>query len=146
MMQAYTEEQRKALIGLCRIEIKRWKVASESNPNMRYMIDLMEIALAALMTEPEYNISDEYGETHIGVSKAIYDKCHEDYRWISYPAPPVAALRPIRLPDCDFGAVSHMSGGSKDYCNGFVDGTQNAIKAIRAAGYEVANATAEEKK
>lgn len=44
---------------------------------------------------------------------------------------------PVKLMDCDFGAVSHMSGGSKDYCNGFVDGTQNAIKAIRADGYQV---------
>lgn len=44
---------------------------------------------------------------------------------------------PVKLMDCDFGDVSHMSGGSKDYCNGFVDGTQNAIKAIRAAGYQV---------
>lgn len=51
----------------------------------------------------------------------------------------LAALtaQPVKLMDCDFGAVSHMSGGSKDYCNGFVDGTQNAIKAIRAAGYQV---------
>lgn len=51
----------------------------------------------------------------------------------------LAALtaKPVKLMDCDFGAVSHMSGGSEDYCNGFVDGTQNAIKAIRAAGYQV---------
>ncbi|WP_313611703.1 hypothetical protein [Pantoea piersonii] len=51
-MQAYTEEQRKALAGLCKIEIKRWKAASESNPNMRYMVELMEIALASLTTPP----------------------------------------------------------------------------------------------
>lgn len=51
----------------------------------------------------------------------------------------LAALtaQPVKLLDCDFGAVYHMSGGNKDYCNGFVDGTQNAIKAIRAAGYPV---------
>lgn len=53
--------------------------------------------------------------------------------------PPTQLLRPVELPDCDYGAVSHMSGGSKDYCNGFVDGTNNAIKAIREAGYEVKN-------
>lgn len=59
----------------------------------------------------------------------------------SYDAAVVAlaalTVPPVKLMDCDFGAVSHMSGGSKDYCNGFVDGTQNAIKAIRAAGYQV---------
>lgn len=43
-----TTEEKAALVGLCRIEIKRWKVASESNPNMRYMVNLMEIALGAL--------------------------------------------------------------------------------------------------
>lgn len=47
-MMQITEEQRKSLAGLCRIEIKRWKAASESNPNMRYMVELMEIALAEL--------------------------------------------------------------------------------------------------
>lgn len=36
----------------------------------------------------------------------------------------------VKLPDCDLGAVQHMSGGSDDYCNGFVDGAQNAIKAL----------------
>lgn len=51
----------------------------------------------------------------------------------------LAALtaQPVKLPDCDFAAVVHMSGGADDYCYGFVDGTQNAIKAIRAAGYQV---------
>ncbi len=38
----------------------------------------------------------------------------------------------VKLPDCDYGAVQHMSGGSDDYCNGFVDGTQNAIKRVKA--------------
>ncbi|WP_236722703.1 hypothetical protein [Pantoea latae] len=51
-MMQFTEEQRKALAGLCNIEIKRWKVASEANPNMRYMVELMEIALAALAAPP----------------------------------------------------------------------------------------------
>ncbi|MCR6026787.1 hypothetical protein HLI26_07305 [Salmonella enterica subsp. enterica] len=38
----------------------------------------------------------------------------------------------VKLLDCDFAAVQHMSGGSNDYCNGFVDGTQNAIKCFKA--------------
>ncbi|EPY4345947.1 ead/Ea22-like family protein [Klebsiella pneumoniae] len=45
--------------------------------------------------------------------------------------------RAVKLVDCDFGAVQHMSGGSTDYCHGFVDGTQNAIRAISAAGIKV---------
>ncbi|WP_263528255.1 hypothetical protein [Klebsiella variicola] len=45
--------------------------------------------------------------------------------------------RAVKLIDCDFGAVQHMSGGSTDYCHGFVDGTQNAIRAITAAGIKV---------
>lgn len=43
----------------------------------------------------------------------------------------------VKFVDCDFGAVQHMSGGSTDYCHGFVDGTQNAIRAISAAGIKV---------
>lgn len=39
----------------------------------------------------------------------------------------------VKLTDCDLGAVQHMSGGSKDYCNGFVDGTQNAVRAVTSA-------------
>ncbi len=39
----------------------------------------------------------------------------------------------VKLTDCDFGAVQHMSGGSKDYCNGFVDGTQNAVRLVTSA-------------
>ncbi|HCI6988404.1 TPA: hypothetical protein NPQ05_000802 [Klebsiella quasipneumoniae subsp. quasipneumoniae] len=45
--------------------------------------------------------------------------------------------RAVIFVDCDFGAVQHMSGGSTDYCHGFVDGTQNAIRAISAAGIKV---------
>jgi hypothetical protein len=46
----------------------------------------------------------------------------------------------VKLLDCDLAAVQHMSGGSKDYCNGFVDGTQNSIRAMRAAGVDVREA------
>lgn len=47
-----TNENKDELTGLCKIEIKRWKAASESNPNMRYMVELMEVALAALTAQP----------------------------------------------------------------------------------------------
>ena len=43
----------------------------------------------------------------------------------------------VKLLDCDLAVVQHMSGGSMDYCNGFVDGTQNAIRAMRSAGVDV---------
>lgn len=45
--------------------------------------------------------------------------------------------RAVKIVDCDFGSVQHMSGGSTDYCHGFVDGTQNAIRAISTAGIKV---------
>lgn len=44
----------------------------------------------------------------------------------------------VVLKDCDIGAVQHMSGGSSDYCKGFVDGTQYAIRQIVKAGGEIA--------
>ena len=47
-----TEQEKQVLAGLCRIEIKRWKAAADSNPNMRYMVELMDVALASLTAEP----------------------------------------------------------------------------------------------
>ncbi|MEI2684585.1 hypothetical protein [Erwinia aphidicola] len=47
-----TEQDKQELAGLCRIEIKRWKSCAESNPNMRYMVELMEIAQASLTAVP----------------------------------------------------------------------------------------------
>lgn len=51
-MPAMTEEDRQTLIGLCRIEFSRWKNASEAVPDKRYMVELMNIALAALTEKP----------------------------------------------------------------------------------------------
>ncbi len=42
-------EERQTLIGLCRIEVRRWKQAAEAVPDKRYMVELMKIALSALM-------------------------------------------------------------------------------------------------
>lgn len=124
------EEQKQALIGLCKIEIKRWKAASESNPNMRYMAELMEIALASLTAEPEYNTS--YGEdVHLDVKKAAYDRCHPDYRWISYPAPPVPVIKPVklrhRIANIDLRSPLEVEDIYRD----------SFKVAIRAAGYQV---------
>ncbi|MDT8624870.1 hypothetical protein RRW91_17495 [Klebsiella grimontii] len=55
-------------------------------------------------------------------------------------AEPESRTVTVKLLDCDLAAVQHMSGGSKDYCNGFVDGTQNAIRAMRSAGVDVREA------
>lgn len=61
-----TNEHKDALTGLCKVEIKRWKVASESNPNMRYMVELMEVALAALTAQPdEWQHSAEAAEAKL---------------------------------------------------------------------------------
>lgn len=96
---AMTEEQRQ-LTGLCKIEIKRWQAASESNPNMRYMVELMEMALAQLT------------------------------------APPAQVLKPIELPGK--GGVEATSERSiRDWSDGWAAYREEAIKAIRAAGYEV---------
>lgn len=46
--------ERKVLAGLCRIEIRRWR----SLPDKQYMVDLMEVALEALTTEPSLRVPD----------------------------------------------------------------------------------------
>jgi len=48
-----TTEERQALISLCKIEIRRWKAATEAVPDRKYMVALMEISLAALTAEPK---------------------------------------------------------------------------------------------
>ena len=72
-------------------------------------------------------------ETSDEVSKALDNLSaaklvHEDVLPFAVEARTVS----VKLPDCDYAAVQHMSGGSTDYCNGFVDGTQNAIKCFKA--------------
>lgn len=72
-------------------------------------------------------------ETSEAVSKALDNLSeaklvHEDVLPFAVEARTVS----VKLLDCDFAAVQHMSGGSTDYCNGFIDGTQNAIKCFKA--------------
>lgn len=81
-MQAYTEEQRAELIGLCRIEVRRWKAAAEAVPEKKYMVELMETALAALTAKP-------VGKA-ISPSLAAFD-VDQDLNVSIYTAPPVAA-------------------------------------------------------
>ncbi len=97
------------------------------------------------MTNDEKQALIEHIQTQLdllrGVTMLYADECEiaDIERDIKVQEIALAALtaQPVKLSDCDFAAVSHMSGGAEDYCYGFVDGTQNAIKAILAAGYEV---------
>lgn len=93
------------------------------------------VAHSALTAKPKYYAESSerrHGEPMLYSCGADYPKGRA-----YYTTSPAQMLRPVELKDCEFGAVSIMSGGSKDYCNGFVDGTNNAIKAILEAGYEV---------
>lgn len=58
-------------------------------------IDLMQIALASLNAVHKYNTSSEDGSSDINLnlSKEKFNKCHSDYRWISYTAPPVPVIK-----------------------------------------------------
>jgi len=49
-MPVLTEQERENLIALARIEVKRWDIAD----GKQYMVELMNIALAALTAKPEY--------------------------------------------------------------------------------------------
>lgn len=75
-------------------------------------------------------LMDDYGLREKGVGLADF---------VDWQANRIAELesRVVKIVDCDYEAVQHMSGGSTDYCHGFVDGTQNAIGAITAAGIKV---------
>lgn len=76
-------EEKQALAGLCRIEIKRWRAASESNPNMSYMVELMEVALAALTAQPvklpkiKHPAQFDYADEVITIFKAHNIKVQE---------------------------------------------------------------------
>lgn len=93
----------RALIGLCKIEIKRWKAASETNPNMRYMVTLMETALSSLTAEPVYqfiaNNPDKDGYIEwADCNPDYFSKESTDMRRILYTTPPAQLLRPVELP------------------------------------------------
>lgn len=126
-----------ALIGLCKIEIKRWKAASETNPNMRYMVVLMETALASLTAKPEYNVSFEGGEIRLDVTKAEYNGRHPDYRWISYTIPPAQLLRPVELSQSFYGVVKDGKSVMLAADDGQWLNKTAVIEALRQQGCEV---------
>lgn len=49
-----SNQEKEVLAGLCRIEIKRWRKARDK----QYMVDLMEVAMEALITEPPLRVPD----------------------------------------------------------------------------------------
>lgn len=70
-----TEEQKQALTGLCRIEIRRWEAAAEALPEKKYMIELMQIALTALTAQPDSAPCDWVYVRFTDISKSQRMKC-----------------------------------------------------------------------
>ena len=94
-------------------------------------VELVEALEKAQTKADVYDmLRDGYGLREKGVGLADF---------VDWQAKRIAELesRAVKIVDCDFDAVQHMSGGSTDYCHGFVDGTQNAIRSITAAGIKV---------
>jgi len=70
-----TQEQKNELAGLCRIEIRRWKHAAEAVPDKRYMVELMEMALAALTqpASPALKLPDVPPNALVALCEQMYD-------------------------------------------------------------------------
>ena len=110
-----TEEQKQALIGLCKIEINRWKAASESDPNRRYMAELMEIALASLTAQPIGRVdrgaatdSNEYPDARVVC-------LHEHVGWEAFQDGRELFTRPAPAADlaemCDRQYIAGLQAG-----------------------------------
>lgn len=134
-MPALTEQDRELVIALIHGDTMCMTVKDEEKA-MRLRD---AITLAAITAEPVGYTSERAATYEVWNSgTASFASNKDDIGDFSlYAAPPVPALKPVELKYCDIGAVQHMSGGSNDYCNGFVDGTQNAIRIFRESGYEV---------
>lgn len=62
-MPVLSEQERQELIGLATIEVKRWEIAD----GKQYMVELMNIALAALTAKPvAWGVNDTRCHTHEG--------------------------------------------------------------------------------
>lgn len=142
------------LIGLCKIEIKRWKAASEAKPNMRYMVALMEAALASLMSQPgifEWRFKDTEGSlpspwVTLGMDKL--EQCQNtfgdmvEYRFW-FPTPPAQLLCPVELPTAydmvERGPAYHTFRDLELDEDGSWLRKDDVIEALRQQGYEVKN-------
>ncbi|MGP2449075.1 hypothetical protein ACTUSR_08205 [Pantoea stewartii subsp. indologenes] len=105
-----------ALIADCQAEIEDLKRSidrCDAIGTTEYLYQLQSklkrqyAALDSLTAKPEYNVSFEGGEIRLDVTKAEYNGCHPDYRWISYPAPPAQLLRPVELPESFYGVIQN---------------------------------------
>jgi len=87
-MPVLSEQERKALISLAKIEVKRWKSCADQQRG-GFMVELMEIALAALNAEPVGFIRPFTPFTFGKSSGAIFkDETRHYYRPV-YLSPPV---------------------------------------------------------
>lgn len=101
-MMQLTEEQKAALIAEVHYNLEHCFCSEKTS-------QLMQIALASLKAEPEYNVNDEFGEVYLGVSKEIYDACNPNDRWISYPASLTAEPVEYRVLREDGGIAGHFA-------------------------------------
>lgn len=126
------------LIDHCKLRIKvlqnYWHVNAEEMRLAKLDLRSYETTLAALTAYPEYNTSNEGGEIFLEVSKAEYDKCHDDYRWISYPSPPAQLLRQVDLP-----GYTDKHQCMSTACDAAYEYKLSVIEALRQQGYEVKN-------
>ena len=133
-----------ALIGLCKIEIKRWKAASESNPNMRYMVALIETALASLTTKPvgtvsiamDWNTHRNIATINMRPDLVLAEMKDGD---AIYTTPPAQLLRPLELPQSFYGVVQDGKSVMLAADDGQWLNKTAVIEALRQQGYEVKN-------
>ncbi|WP_019106217.1 hypothetical protein [Pantoea ananatis] len=111
-----------AQISLCKIEIKRWKAAAETNPNMRYMVALMETALASLTAESIGFIHNCVNSGDTETTSAIFKEENRHYGRAVYLNPPAQLLRPVDLPE------------SQRLCNGYYFDMNDVFEALEEAG------------
>ncbi|MDI3415680.1 hypothetical protein [Pantoea sp. V106_11] len=133
-----------ALIGLCKIEIKRWKAASEANPNMSYMLTLMETSLASLTAVPL--ASTEKHEISNMRATGLYLRAwpvgreeneRDGFNIHLYTAPPAHLLRPVELSQSFYGVVQDGKSVMLAADDGQWLNKTAVIEALRQQGYEV---------
>ncbi|HFT1542563.1 TPA: ead/Ea22-like family protein [Klebsiella quasipneumoniae subsp. similipneumoniae] len=128
-------------------ELREWNagLAQESFERQQRISELLEGQVGSALLERENHHVELVGKLteHITELESEVEKWKQEAEVWEQVAEKQLAMaielesRTVKLVDCYFGAVQHMSGGSTDYCHGFVDGTQNAIRAITAAGIKV---------
>ncbi|WP_432781105.1 hypothetical protein [Klebsiella quasipneumoniae] len=128
-------------------ELREWNagLAQESFERQQRISELLEGKVGNALLERENHHVEVVGKLteHITELESEVEKWKQEAEvWEQVAEKQLATAielesRTVKLVDCDFGAVQHVSGGSADYCHGFVDGTQNAIRAITATGIKV---------